>query len=137
MSETTSSQCIFLDHSLTSASNAGKNVAQITLCHYTSRDIIRNKFVLGKLVKHVVLGVGELMDPSELVKYIAEVHTENGKFWSCSLCNNLLHKVKMNVRNHVESVHFPGAFSHKCPECGKDLPSNDMFYQHMSKYHKK
>ena len=77
------------------------------------------------------------MDPSELVKYISEVHTENGKWWSCNLCNNFMHKGKMNARNHVEAVHFPGTFSYKCPECGKVLSSNNAFYKHMCKYHKK
>ena len=82
MSETTSSQCIFLEHSLTSASFVGKNVAQITLWHYTSRDIIRNKFVLRQI--------------SEIYCWGSHC-TENWRFCSCSLCNNLLHKVKMNV----------------------------------------
>lgn len=51
MSETTLSQYISLEHSPINASNVGKSVAQTTHCHYTSRDIIRNKYFLKQIIQ--------------------------------------------------------------------------------------
>ena len=124
-----------------------KNVAQITPCHYTFLDIIRNKRQVQEskeltarfYIDNYFSGSRKPpQNPSDLEDYISEIYPDGGgKLWNCSICNSLSHRSKINVRNHIESVHFPGLFTYQCPHCGKELSSNNSLSQHVSRFHKK
>ena len=55
--------------------------------------------------------------------------------FKCTLCGKQ-NLQKINVRNHVESVHFPGHFSYKCDGCGKTFKSKNALCVHVTKMHK-
>jgi len=76
-------------------------------------------------------------DPSELLQFVARDSSEPGKpKYVCTLCNKFGHQSKTNVRNHVESKHFPNVFSYTCEQCGQSFPSKNNVQLHRSRVHK-
>ena len=53
-----------------------------------------------------------------------------GQLRICSLCRVFKNKSTWNVRNHIESKHFPGIFSYTCTICTKVLGSKTAFRDH-------
>ena len=49
--------------------------------------------------------------------------------FSCMICS-YKQKAVWNVRNHVESKHFPHTFIYTCPICDKTFGSNNAFLWH-------
>ena len=72
--------------------------------------------------------------PEELLKYIDR--DEVGSCYFCTLCNGFSHKSRANVRNHVESKHFPKHFVYTCQTCGHNCPSHQSLLKHKSVFHK-
>ena len=109
------------------------NISAPVISHYlnTIPEIIKVQFKISGFEKSP-------KSPSELENYISEIYPDGGgKLWNCSLCNLLSHRSKINVRNHIESVHFPGSFTYQCQQCGKECSSNNSLSLHVSRYHKK
>ena len=52
---------------------------------------------------------------------------------SCAVCYAFSHSAKSNVRNHIESKHFPNTFTYNCPICAKILASKKSLQNHASK----
>jgi len=76
-------------------------------------------------------------DPSELLQFVCRDTSEEGKpKYMCGLCNKFSHASRTNVRNHVESKHFPNAFSYQCEICGQSFPSKNNVQLHRSRVHK-
>jgi len=73
-------------------------------------------------------------DPADLLQYIVK-DSATGNL-SCSLCTNFSHRSRANVRNHIESKHFPNTFVYTCPVCFKDCPSHQSLLKHKSLFHK-
>lgn len=48
----------------------------------------------------------------------------------CSLCGVFKNRTITNVRNHIESKHFPGIFNYTCTICNKVLGSKTSFRDH-------
>ena len=42
---------------------------------------------------------------------------------------------KSNIKKHVEGVHFPGHFDHKCEICDKDFNGKNSLSVHLYKFH--
>ena len=40
-------------------------------------------------------------------------------YYCCSICSISKNKALVNTQYHIESVHFPGIFSHTCHNCSK------------------
>jgi len=53
--------------------------------------------------------------------------------YTCEICAQFSHGSKSNVRNHVESKHFPNSFVYNCNICGKVCNSRQALQQHRSK----
>ena len=68
----------------------------------------------------------------DLLQYV--VRTEGG--YQCS-CGGFSHRWKMNVQNHLESIHFPGHFVWNCDLCGEQAKTRNGLSQHKSKFHSK
>jgi len=76
-------------------------------------------------------------DPSELLQFVTKETSDFGKTkYVCTLCNKFSHLYRTNVRNHVESKHFPNVFSYECEHCGESFPSKSIVQQHRHKMHK-
>jgi len=73
-------------------------------------------------------------DPADLLQYIVK-DSATGSL-ACSLCSNFSHRSRANVRNHIESKHFPNTFVYTCPVCAKDCPSHQSLLKHKSLFHK-
>ena len=58
--------------------------------------------------------------------------SEDGKpNFKCTICGKQV-SVKTNLRNHIESAHFPGHFSYNCKYCGKTFKSKNSLCNHVS-----
>lgn len=68
----------------------------------------------------------------DLMQYI--VKTSSG--YACC-CGSFAHKWKMNVQNHVESIHFPGHFTWNCEVCGEEAKTRNILAKHKTKFHPK
>lgn len=67
--------------------------------------------------------------PEDLDQFISRV--ELG--YNCDICAAFSHVSRSNVRNHVESKHFPNTFVYNCNVCGKQCNSRQALQQHKSK----
>jgi len=85
-----------------------------------------------------ILNKGQsFQDPSELLQFVAKETSDIGKTkYVCTLCNKFSHLYRTNVRNHVESKHFPNMFSYECEHCGQSFPTKSIVQQHRHKVHK-
>ena len=72
--------------------------------------------------------------PEDLLKYIEK--DEERSCYFCTLCTSFSHKSRANVRNHVESKHFPKHFVYTCQTCGYNCPSHQSLLKHKSVFHK-
>jgi len=75
-------------------------------------------------------------DPSELFQFVSKDPSELSKKYICTLCSKFSHASRTNVRNHVESKHFPNMFSYACELCGQSFPSKNNVQLHRSRVHK-
>lgn len=55
--------------------------------------------------------------------------------YECTICG-AKNRLRPNVLNHVESVHFPGSFLYDCQICGKQFSSKNSRNVHVSRNHK-
>ena len=78
----------------------------------------------------ILFSLGQITKPEDFDKYIVpNVSGVN----SCSICHVFSHVAKSNVRNHVESKHFPNTFFYNCNICNKVCNSRQALQQHRSK----
>ena len=69
-------------------------------------------------------------------QYIEKSLSEDGKpYFKCTICGKQV-SVKTNLRNHIESAHFPGHFSYNCNHCGKIFKSKATLCNHVSQLHR-
>ena len=73
---------------------------------------------------------GILSDPSELDNFV--IRTLMGQF-TCSICMRFRHQARANVKNHVESKHFPNSFTYTCDLCGNITHTKQAHQNHRSK----
>ena len=64
------------------------------------------------------------------------VRNEMSRKYECSLCSKFGHKSRSNVRNHIESIHYPGMYTYSCDACGTVLNTRRALEVHKSAYHK-
>ena len=75
-----------------------------------------------------------LQDPSDLLQFVRRDQADK-KFY-CTLCENFSHIVKTHARNHVESKHYPNAFSYSCDQCEETFTTKTNLNAHRTRKHK-
>ena len=78
----------------------------------------------------ILFSLGQITKPEDFDKYI--VPNESGVN-SCSICHVFSHVAKSNVRNHVESKHFPNSFVYNCEKCGLSVGTKKALQRHKSR----
>ena len=69
-------------------------------------------------------------------QYMEKSTLENGKLgFKCTLCGKEMSHLN-NLRNHIESAHFPGHFSYNCNHCEKTFKNKNSLCSHMSQMHR-
>jgi len=71
--------------------------------------------------------------PDELLQFVSKSEEDN-KFL-CSFCGKFKAVRKGLVRNHIESIHFPGVFTYSCEICKKDFLGRNALAVHNSEKH--
>ena len=72
-----------------------------------------------------------------LEEYIEKVFdNESGVTrYKCILCGKINNR-KGHAENHIENIHFPGAFSYDCKYCEMTFSSKNSLYKHVHRMHK-
>ena len=68
----------------------------------------------------------------DLMQYVSKVE---GRYICC--CGAFSHQCKMNMKNHVESIHFPGLFKWNCEICGYEAKTRNILGMHKYRKHTK
>jgi len=68
--------------------------------------------------------------PEDFKQYI--IKTEKGR--TCSICHGFSHKSEYNVKNHIESKHFPNSFAYSCGTCGTNVGTQMALDKHMTQH---
>lgn len=84
------------------------------------------------------LTVVGLEKPEDMDEYIRSVQGDSttSSSYICSLCMNFTHKGRRQLRNHIESVHFPGVFKYPCNKCSRILDSKKALENHVYRNHR-
>jgi len=74
--------------------------------------------------------------PEDLHVYVTENPDLGSKHkFICALCNQSGLN-RRDLRNHVESIHFPGTFTYSCDICDKELKTKKALNNHKYTQHK-
>jgi len=76
---------------------------------------------------------GDITTPEDFNKYIER--NANGPY--CGVCHQFSNKSVTNVRNHVESKHFPNLFNYQCNQCEMTFGTQKALDVHRQRNHKK
>ena len=69
-------------------------------------------------------------------QYMERTMLEDGRpGFRCTLCGKQ-NTNNCNVKNHIESIHFPGLFSYNCDYCEKTFKSKNALCNHVTRLHK-
>lgn len=77
--------------------------------------------------------LGTIHSPEDFEQYIIR-NNGQGRI-GCQLCQHTVLNFT-DMRNHVESIHFPNTFSYKCPFCDQAFGTNKAFKVHKQRSHK-
>ena len=74
-----------------------------------------------------------LTSPEDFKKFIHR--DDNGPV--CGICFQFSNRSVTNVRNHIESKHFPNFFTYNCKHCDMKFGTNTAMEIHTRRTHKK
>eukprot|EP00092_Neocalanus_flemingeri_P031552 GFUD01034263.1.p1 GENE.GFUD01034263.1~~GFUD01034263.1.p1 ORF type:complete len:333 (+),score=58.08 GFUD01034263.1:57-1055(+) len=74
----------------------------------------------------------DVRTPEDLLKFVLPGETG----FVCSYCAKVFPN-KRDVRNHLESIHFPNYFTYSCEQCGKEFKSLNSRNIHITRNHNK
>ena len=95
--------------------------------------------VIIVLTRFLVLGGpgATFTSPEELFQFVGKTEKTPGvPDTYCTICQKRF-PGRAAVRNHVESVHFPGIFNYPCHTCHKILYSKSALNTHITTNHNK
>ena len=95
---------------------------------YHSRSIL----IYVKFHSFPLLG-SNFQSPEELLQFVTK--SAEGSTFECTLCSNFRAVRKGLVRNHLESIHFPGVFSYSCHLCNRQFQGRNALAVHKSAVH--
>jgi len=72
--------------------------------------------------------------PDDLYQFCSKPDGETK--WKCNICWQFSHRGRNNVRNHVESKHFPNQFEYHCDYCEKTCHTKKGLEVHTSEKHR-
>ena len=84
------------------------------------------------LMSNIEYLLGQITCPEDFQKFI---HRDQSGRYECTLCFHNVISLK-DVKNHVESKHFPNTFSYSCTLCDKTFGTNSAYTTHKGRYHK-
>jgi len=76
---------------------------------------------------------GLITTAEDFENFIEKEPEDQGYF--CSICLAFRKRGKVDVRNHVESKHFPNTFQYNCTVCGLSVGTNTALKRHMQRVH--
>jgi len=76
---------------------------------------------------------GLISTAEDFDNFIEKEPEDQGYF--CSICFAFRKRGKADVRNHVESKHFPNTFNYNCDVCGLTVGTNTALKRHMQRVH--
>jgi len=76
---------------------------------------------------------GMITSAEDFDNFIEKEPEDTGYF--CSICLAFRKRGKADVRNHVESKHFPNTFTYSCDMCGLTVGTNTALKRHMQRVH--
>lgn len=76
---------------------------------------------------------GLISTAEDFANFIEKEPEDQGYF--CSICFAFRKRGKADVRNHVESKHFPNTFNYNCDVCGLTVGTNTALKRHMQRVH--
>merc|ERR1712142_794830 len=76
----------------------------------------------------------DIKTPEDLYAYCLKEVGETK--WKCGMCFQFSHMGRNQVRNHVESKHFPNTWQYDCKYCGNISKTKKALDIHMSVKHK-
>ena len=76
---------------------------------------------------------GMITSAEDFDNFIEKEPEDQGYF--CSICFSFRKRGKADVRNHVESKHFPNTFDYNCNVCGLTVGTNTALKRHMQRVH--
>ena len=85
------------------------------------------------LINIFILGEGEVTTILSLDSYIGIDPAGSGYY--CTICNKPFAK-KGQLRNHLQSIHFPDSFSYACSYCTAVFNTRNKLYIHKHALHK-
>ena len=72
-------------------------------------------------------------DPKELYQFVNKLNEGSGLFY-CTICQKTAH-TRIDVRDHIESNHYPDTFIYICTYCGKHLKTRSARKNHVRYAH--
>ena len=75
---------------------------------------------------------GSINSPGDLDQYVL---SSGDGFFYCGICNHQARKT--DLKNHIESKHFPNMFSYQCPECSHVVGTKKALQRHKDRSHPK
>ena len=99
----------------------------LVYCYYSPNN---SKYV--KFHYFPLLG-SNFQSPEELLQFVTK--STEGSTFECTLCSNFRAVRKGLVRNHLESIHFPGVFSYSCHLCNRQFQGRNALAVHKSAVH--
>ena len=72
--------------------------------------------------------------PEDLLAYC--IKEPGDPKWTCAICSIFSHNGRGQVRNHVESKHFPNVFEYHCKICFKTCSTKKGLEVHISEKHR-
>jgi len=77
---------------------------------------------------------GQIYNVEDFDKFMEKEPTAYGYF--CNICQMYRKRQKSDVRNHIESKHFPNMFSYSCDQCDYVAGTNKALSRHVQNVHK-
>jgi len=88
----------------------------------------------GQEIEKGYVDYPSVKSPTDLLSFCSK--SPGSSKWVCSICGHFSHSGRHQVRNHVESKHFPTSFQYQCEHCDKICCTKKGMERHVSEKHR-